>query len=224
MSITPAAPVLDSGDDTSMRLDGEDLFLTQANYEHRIPLKAIAAVEAGERTLAVTLKARWEDEPAVFRIGDVDTDEAAAFAKSVLDSLPEPTEGDREVNGVWVVATRYIPEETRTGPNGALIGLIIVVLLLAGSATYAGIMGGFWVIVGVLMVGGITAFLLAAALIQIPPTALAWSLPKRGVKAVATFSHTGEYSKRLHLYIDKRGNTRVFPGLHATASSWAPKD
>ncbi|GIG70059.1 hypothetical protein [Phytomonospora endophytica] len=223
MSITPAAPVLNSGDDTSMRLDGEDLYLTQVDFEHRIPLKAIAVAEAGERTFAITLKSRWEDEPAVFRIGDVDTDEAAAFARAVLDALPEPTEGDREVNGVWVVASRDIPAEPPEGLNGFQIGAITVVLLLAGCATYAGIMGGFWPITAVLIVGGITAFVFAAAVIQIPATALAWSLPKRGVKAVAAYSHNGQY-KRLHLYTDKRGNTRTFPGLYSSASTWAPKD
>ena len=96
-------------------------------------------------------------------------------------------------------------------------------MVIVGLAIYAGIMGGFWAAVAVVFVGGVTAFFLAGAIIQLPGTALAWSLPKRGVRAVATFSHVGEH-RRLHLYVDQDGNTRAFPGLYASTSAWAPKD
>lgn len=222
MSITPSALVLQSAGDTSMRLDGTDLYMAQVDREHRIPLKAIKNVHAEGRALAVTLKSRWEDEPSVFRIGDVDEDAAAAFARDVTEALPEPEKGERDVNGAAVVVTREISAESE-GSKGFMIGAIVTLVAIVGLAVYAGIMGGFWSAVGVVIVGGIAAFCLAAAVIQIPPTALAWSLPRRGLKAVATFSHIGAY-RRLHLYTDKDGNTRGFQGLYSSASAWAPKE
>jgi hypothetical protein len=205
-----------------MRLDDTDLLFTQVDFEHRIPLKAIAEVRAEGRSVAVTLKARWEDEPTVFRIGGVNEDAAAAFAGDLTAALPEPG-NDQQVNGVWIVATRPISPDPQEGLNGFMIGAIVTVLAIIGLAVYAGIMGGFWPAGGVVFVGGITAFVFAGAVIQFEPTMLAWSLPRRALKAVAKFSHVGTY-RRIHLYVDKDGNTRAFSGLHSSSGAWAPNE
>ncbi|MEV0647511.1 hypothetical protein AB0I28_19820 [Phytomonospora sp. NPDC050363] len=222
MSISPSTTVLKSAGDSSMRLDGTDLLLTQVDFEHRIPLKAIAEVHAEGRSLAVTLKARWEDEPTVFRIGDVNEDAAAAFAGDLTAALPEPG-NDQQVNGAWIVATSTISPEPQEGSNGFLVGAVVTLLAIIGLAVYAGIMGGFWSAVGVAIVGGITAFVFAGAIVHFEPAMLAWSLPRRALKATATFSHVGTY-RRIHLYVDKDGNTRAFSGLYSSSGAWAPKE
>jgi hypothetical protein len=222
MSITPSTTVLGSAGDSSMRLDGTDLLFTQVDFEHRIPLKAIAEVHAEGRSLAVTLKARWEDEPTVFRIGEVNEDAAATFADDVTAALPEPG-NNPEVNGVWIVGTLPVSPEPRAGLDGFMIGAVVTLLAVIGLAIYAGVMGGFWAAVGVVIVGGITAFVFAGTIIQFEPTMLAWSLPRRALKTVATYSHNGTY-RRIHLFIDKDGTTRAFSGQYSSAAAWAPKD
>ncbi|MFB7375573.1 hypothetical protein ACFC0D_37765 [Streptomyces sp. NPDC056222] len=108
MSITSPIPVLQGDKGTELRSADEELMLRRPDDELRIPLTAIARVQAERRAVSIELTAPAGATPTVYRVTDVSAAAASVFADVVNAALPERAEGETVIDGATLVVTRSL--------------------------------------------------------------------------------------------------------------------
>ncbi|WP_424215986.1 hypothetical protein ACN20G_27965 (plasmid) [Streptomyces sp. BI20] len=230
MSNTSSIPVLRAGRNHDLRVVQGELVLRRDRTEHRIPLAAVARVEAEGRAVRVRLRARPGGEAAEHGIDGVSEVAADLFARGVTAALPPTEDGAEAVDGAALVVVRTLepeplPRAKAWGRRFAWAALVWVLVIVAVSVLTVRISTEPGMVVMTVVSGGMAYF---GGLFVWFASAELWArvrLPRHGITVTAYQVIGGDPT--LYLYGDHEDNTRTHRGTSGRPSvdiSYDPRD
>ncbi|WP_330242107.1 hypothetical protein [Streptomyces sp. NBC_00525] len=245
MSLTSPIPVLRGSGGAVLQSEGDDLVLSRADVETRIPLQAVRRIRAEGSAVAVELTAPAGTAPAVHRVDGLSRAAVTVFADAVNAALPERAEEAGETaDGSALVTVRALTEPPESEQDRRTrvfrlwlktVALVTVVLAVAVGITSQAVLG-----LSVLVLLPIGLTLTTGGYMGLKIVWKQWYLPRKGITVVAVrregatdeFGGTGNF-----VYMDLHGQSRAMyaqsraedipvayhperPGTVAACQSW----
>lgn len=217
MSLTSPIPVLRGSGGAVLKSEGDDLVLSRADVETRIPLQAVRRIRAEGSAVAVELTAPAGTTPAVHRVDGVSEAAVAVFADAVNATLPERAEEAGETaDGSTLVTVRALTEPPESEQDrrtrvfrlwlGAVALLTVVLTVAVWIAAPASIA------LPLLIAVPFAATATTAGIMGLKIVRNEWYLPRKGITVEAVrhdsvidaFGVAGNYA-----YTDMHGQSRA---------------
>ncbi|MCX5393746.1 hypothetical protein [Streptomyces sp. NBC_00094] len=213
MSLTSPIPVLRGSGGAVLRSEGDDLVLSRADVETRIPLQAVRRIRAEGPAVAVELTAPAGTTPAVHQVDGVSEAAATFFADAVNATLPERAEEAGETaDGSALVTVRALTEpeqDRRTRVFRLWVGAVALLTVVLTVAVW--ITAPTPLALPILIVFPFGAAATTLGIMGLKIVRDEWSLPRKGITVDAVrrdgttdmFGVTGNY-----VYTDLHGQSR----------------